>query len=275
IIVYVKNKISGGISLKKSKMVAGTLLSTLLFTSFSGTLVSAAESEVGGSEQEALKIIVEKHNDILDIIKNDSDFVITQDNGNGNFSFAPKSTENIDAKSVDAKVNEILEAVETAQPQELVQPQAIDIPRTLSGVNILSTPSGSWYSTKFNTTATETGFTEPLVDDRTTFSGNSTNEWASSAGNADSIDASDVFSIGYVGTAVFFSWPPGLTVSSGGSSATLSYPQLTNNKTYYHYYSGIEAKAYNIISAAQTSNATIKYGNKTFSVQAFDSESYI
>ncbi|GIP22585.1 hypothetical protein [Paenibacillus sp. J22TS3] len=91
-------------------------------------------------------------------------------------------------------------------------------------------------------------------------------------GNADKITANETFGFTYTGTSASFSWPPGLSVTPGTNSIVVNFPELTNSKTYGHYYSNLVGKAWAIYGINQASQATFSYGNRTFTVGAYDSK---
>lgn len=111
------------------------------------------------------------------------------------------------------------------------------------------------------------------TDYKITFSGTSYTAWlGSNPVNATKINHTDNFSYNYVGTSATISWPPGIGFTGGGSSASVTYPELSNAWRYDHKYSGIVGKAYAITSAIRSNVATYLFGTSTITIGTNDSE---
>lgn len=197
-----------------------------------------------------------KFDKIKEKLKLDKDFVIVQEAADGNFSVAAADP-NANIGEIEAKLAEF-----SAQGTQY---------KSLLGIENATSPGGSTYQTEFATDVVYTGLGELFADDTVTFSGYSKNTFTSSV-TPDSINASETFSYGYIGTSATFSYPPGLSVSNSGSSITLNFPQISNSKIYQHFYNDFKGKAYDIISISQSSAATFLAGVKSFSISAYDSE---
>jgi hypothetical protein len=237
------------------KKVVSTILVLTFLLSFSGTVFASPETKSNNGtvkfDADVTKEKTEQNKVLLNKIKNDPDFEVFYDDGQGNASFAPspKAKGAEDKKRIQAK----LEEYSTQYSYSF----------SISGNKSLPYSDGnvmSWFTSNDNL-SNGGAFTDDIL----AISGDSHSSWSGmNPFYASSIDQSDSFSVGYVGTTVFVSYPPGIGFTGSGSSCAVTYPQLNGNYWRYdHTYSGAQFKAYYITSTTQSDAATYRFGSNT------------
>lgn len=95
--------------------------------------------------------------------------------------------------------------------------------------------------------------------------------------NATSISASEEFYFSVLGFSnITISAPPSVDLSVSDTSATLTYPVITDEFSYYHIFSNIMAESTSIgviASYRHTHSNTFQFGNRTVTTSASDTSS--
>ncbi|MCZ1264254.1 hypothetical protein [Paenibacillus tundrae] len=240
--------------MKKFKKINILSVSLLLSLTIGSSSVFASGAPTAKQVAEDIEIKNEK---IVKQLKVDPEVTFIYDDGNGNASFVP-------SELVKDKI---------AYENKLKRFSAQDN----YNINLYDWKSAKYNGSDVYNTFDTNVYVEPgngiSRDYKITFSGTSYTAWTgSSPQSATKINQSDNFSYNYVGTSATISWPPGIGFTGGGSSASITYPELSNKWRYDHTYSGIVGKAYAITSATRSNMATYLFGTSTISVGTNDTE---
>lgn len=203
--------------------------------------------------------------DQLAEIKKDKDFIVVDDDGNGNFSIA--AAEGVSQEEFSKKLNSYLSANKVSAAANWTHFLAE------AGADMIN--NESHVHTVFRDYITFTG--RVLDTDDVEVDGTSENTYfrrlSSDPVNADLIEASDTCTIAFSGGSLTVSWPPAWQGNSSSSSATINYKPQTKTSSYYHSYN-IQGRAVGtlgtISGVTRVSTATFYFGTNSYTATAVD-----
>lgn len=230
------------------KFVAIVFSLALAFSLSGFAFAKDTEASSEGGKQDSLTSI-EKKKDFIKKIKNDTDFKIIADDGDGNYSFTVSEQSKKTKDEIQAKIDQY-----EAQTTRV---------RSVHGSGMSTYYSNSYVGCAFDSALTYTygtGYNETLV-----VNGASSSKWyGANPYYASSIDQSDTWNFSCIAIGLDITYPPSMTVSENAAVATCTYPTLTGNYYQYtHSFSNVKCTSYLIFGVTESDSATYRFGADT------------